>query len=281
MPSASAWPEEGISSLVSWSLLRLRFAVARNGMIFFIFVSLFLSLSAGKLYAEDKSLADAFATLLRQTAVVILGETHHKPESPRLVADVVTAYLDAGGCLTVALEVASDQQAALDAGMRGEKPLSEVAIHPIIDHPPYREMLGRLRDLRQAGKCLKVRAVDSPKEDPGPKDAWMAKEVHKLIASGPVLVLVGNLHALKRIRWESGKDNPYLAERLARQETSVMSVLQEWESNCTVRKGRLLGARHPRATAALQSTMDILAVHPLERSEEVVDHVLLWECVDS
>lgn len=263
---------------VSRSFLRLRFAVARNGTIFLILVSLFLSLLAGKLYAEDKNLAVALASLLRQSPVVILGETHHKPESSRLVADVVTAYLDAGGCLTVALEIASDQQPALDAGVQGEKPLSEIAIHQILDHPPYREMLGRLRDLRQAGKCIKVRAVDSPKEEPGPKDAWMAKEVHKLVASGPVLVLVGNLHALKRIRWESGKDDSYLAEQLVHQGIPVVSVPQEWETGCDRRTGRLLDIRYPRAVAVLRSIMSSVAAHPYEMSEEAADYVVVWEC---
>lgn len=109
----------------------------------------------------------------------------------------------------------------------------------------------------------------------------MAKEIHKLISSGSVLVLVGNLHALKRIRWESGKDNPYLAEWLVRRSVSVVSVLQEGDPDCQVREGRLLGAQHPRAAATLQSTIDTLAVYPPERPEEVIDHVLIWECADS
>jgi hypothetical protein len=153
-------------------------------------------------------------------------------------------------------------------GYSRDTPLSEITGHPIIDHPAYSDMLGRFRDLRQACKCLKVRAVDSPREETGSKDEWMAEEIHKLSTGGSVLVLVGYLHALKRVRWTNGKDNPYLAERLVRQGTSVVSVLQEWDPDCQVREGRLLGARHPRAVAALQSTLDILAVHPLERPEE-------------
>lgn len=278
MPSSSAWLEDGISSLVSRSFLRLRFAVARNGTIFFIFVSLFLSLSAEKLYAEDKSLAVTLASLLRQSPVVIIGETHHKAESQRLVAGIVEAYLDADGCLTVAVEIASDQQPALDAGVQGIGSLSDVVIHSIIDHPGYRDMLGRLRDLRQAGKCLKVRAIDSPREETGPKDEWMTNEVHELAASGPVLVLVGNLHALKRIRWESGKDDPYLAERLVRQGVPVVSVLQEGDPDCKERKGLLLGARHPRAVAALRLIVSPVAAHPYETPGEAADYVVVWEC---
>jgi hypothetical protein len=106
----------------------------------------------------------------------------------------------------------------------------------------------------------------------------MAREVHKLISSGPVLVVVGNLHAFKRIRWESGKDEPYLAERLVRQGIPVVSVLQEWETDCDTRTGRLLDIQHPRAVAALRSIVSPVAAHPYETPEETADYVVVWEC---
>lgn len=255
--------------------------MVRKGVIFLTLVLLIFFLSVEVRAFENPHLIGALTNLLRQNPVVILGETHQQPESPRLVADVVEAYLGTGGCLTVALEIASDQQADLDAGVQGIGPVSDVVLHPIIDHPPYRDMLGRFRDLRQVGKCLKVHAIDSPREEPGPKDEWMAREVHKLVSSGPVLVVVGNLHALKRIQWESGKDDPYLAERLARQGLPVVSVLQEWETACEERKSSLLGVRHPHAAAALRSIMSPVAAHPYETPEEAADYVTVWECIET
>jgi hypothetical protein len=106
----------------------------------------------------------------------------------------------------------------------------------------------------------------------------MAREVHKLISSGPVLVVVGNLHAFKRIRWESGKDEPYLAERITRLGVQVQSILQEWDPDCEIRKGLLLGTRHPRAVYAFRSIMSPVAAHPYKPPEEATDYVVMWEC---
>jgi erythromycin esterase-like protein len=235
--------------------------------------------TARSVLAEDLDPAAAIATLLQQTQVVILGEHHRQPESPRLVVAAVKAYLEAGGCLTVALEIPSDQQPTLDAAMRGKVPISAVRIHSVIDHPAYREMLAEFRDLIRAGRCLRVHAVDSPKEDSEPRDAWMAKEIQALIVNGPVLVLLGNLHALKVAMSGGEKDSPFLAERLVRRGIQVLSVLQDWEMDCGERAGRLLDIHHPRAVAALQSTVDVAAAYPPETPKGVVDRVVVWECI--
>ena len=255
--------------------------MARRGIIFLTFALLLCFLSAGGLSAEDRDLAGALATLLRHNSVLIVGETHRRPESPQLVADVVTAYLDAGGCLTVALEIASDQQPVLDAAMRGEQPVSAIRIYPIINHSAYRQMLTRFTDLVRRGRCLRAHAVDASEQDTGSKDTWMAREIQALISDAPVLALVGSLHALKRIRWKSGKDNPYLAERLMRHGIPVLTVLQEWEGDCEKRVGRLLNIRHPRAVEVLGLTVGVTSAHPPEKPEEVVDLVVMWECAQA
>jgi hypothetical protein len=210
--------------------------------------------------------------------VLIVGETHRRQESPQLVVGIAEAYLDAGGCLTIALEIGSDQQPVLDAAMREEQPVSAIRISPIIDHSAYREMLTSFMDLVRRGRCLRVRAVDAPERDTGSKDAWMAREIQALISSNPVLVLVGNLHALKRLQWESGRDNPYLAERLVRRGVQVLTVLQEWEPDCEKRVGRLLDIRDSRAVEALRLTVGATSAHPPEKPGEVVNQVVMWEC---
>jgi hypothetical protein len=234
----------------------------------------------GDTATERQRVVSLLTDLLRQHPVVLLGETHRRPESPRLVAEVARAYVENGGCLTVALEIAADQQPALHAGVHGTGALSAVVIHPIIDHPPYRAMLRRLQDLRRAGGCVRVHAIDAHREYAGAKDEWMATAVHGLLPHGATLVLVGNLHVLKRVRWQSGKDAPYAAERLTRNDIPVVSVLQEWEPQCDTRSGRLLGGQEPRARAALQATLDLLAIHPPEASATVIDYVVVWECAD-
>jgi hypothetical protein len=120
--------------------------------------------------SEGETPVTALSALLDRHSIVILGEDHHRPESARLTVEVASHYLKGGGCLAVALEIESGQQAALDAAMRGEKPVAAVQVHPIVDHPGYRDMLARLRELTQTGKCLAVRAVDAPASDTGPRD---------------------------------------------------------------------------------------------------------------
>jgi len=176
------------------------------------------------------------------------------------------------------LEIASDQQAVLDAAMRREAALSAIHIHPIIDHLFYREMLMRLVDLARRGRCLRVHAVDAPEQGTESKDSWMAREIQAFISGGPVLALVGNLHALKRIRWESGEDNPYLAERLVRRGIPVLSILQEWEGDCEKRGGRLLDIRHPKAVEVLGLAVGVTSAYPPVKPEEIVDQVVMWEC---
>jgi hypothetical protein len=107
----------------------------------------------------------------------------------------------------------------------------------------------------------------------------MAREIQALAADGPVLALLGNLHALRRVEWESGKDDPFLAERLARYGVRVLSVVQKWEEGCEARDGgRLLEMDAPRAIATLKATMGVAAMDPPKAPEQVADRVVMWGC---
>ena len=59
----------------------------------------------------------------------------------------------------------------------------------------------------------------------------------------------------------------------------VLSVLQDWQLGCGERVGRLLDIHHPRAVAALQSTVGVAAAYPPDTPEEVADRVVVWECI--
>jgi hypothetical protein len=228
---------------------------------------------------EEKEPMVTLTTLLDHQAVVVLGETHGHLESTRLTAALVSAYIASGRCLTVALEIASSEQPTLTAVLHGETPIGTVAVHPTVDHEGYRVMLAKPGTLIRAGKCLDVRAIDAPIRAPLSRDEWMVREIEVLAARGPVLALVGNLHALKRITWESGADDPFLAERLLRRELQVLSVIQHWEAGCKHADGRhLLATTHPRAVAGLEATMRVAAVRPPRNPAEVVDRVVIWEC---
>ena len=76
----------------------------------------------------------------------------------------------------------------------------------------------------------------------------------------------------------SGADAPFLAERLLRRELQVQAILQEWEPGCEAWSGYFLEMPHPRAVAALEATLGVAAVQPLETPETIVDGVVVWEC---
>lgn len=70
-------------------------------------------------------------------------------------------YLEHNRCLTVALEIASNQQSVINLVMKNEANVSEIKIPSIIDHIAFRKMLNNLVALKQKGVCLKLLAIDA------------------------------------------------------------------------------------------------------------------------
>ena len=68
------------------------------------------------------------------------------------------------------------------------------------------------------------------------------------------------------------------AQSLLRRELQVQAVLQEWEPGCEARSGCFLEMAHPRAVMALEATLGVAAVQPLEMPETIVDGAVMWEC---
>ena len=132
---------------------------------------------------------------------VFLGTRHRQPELlafvGRLMAEPVRT-----GLTHVGLEIASDQQGAVDRFMAGKGRLAEIRIDPNIDCEAYGRLL---REIRRS----KVRAValDLPRihwSGPATRDQWMARRLDETFSENPgarILVVVGNLHALKEIQW--------------------------------------------------------------------------------
>lgn len=216
--------------------------------------------------------------LLGQNEFVVLGENHHRSESTQLVADLAEAFTLSGECLRLALEIVSSEQTTLDLAMAGEASIAAVRVHPIVDHPGYRAMLGRLRELVHDGRCLHVDAIDAPAQVPEGRDEWMANRLTGMIRDAPTLVLVGNLHALKEVRWQSGKDRPFLAERLVRAGRPIASVIQQWEPSCSSAwHAEFIPVSDPRAARALEEVVRPAAVEEPEPSS-TTDGAILWRC---
>ena len=67
-------------------------------------------------------------------SITIIGETHGHPESYKLFQSLIHDYLKSNQCLTVALEINSNQQSVINQGE-----VSDIEISSIIDHPAYRK----------------------------------------------------------------------------------------------------------------------------------------------
>jgi hypothetical protein len=223
--------------------------------------------------------------VLQANDVVIVGETHRRPESTQFVANVVTKYLQGASCLTVALEIPSHQQPFLDRAFKGKWipdrfPISSIPLGGFIDHSGYREMLVSFREQIWRGKCLKVRAIDKPHMVSLDRDEWMEKQILELIGSTPVLVLVGNFHAMKEVRWNSDPlAGPSLAERLQNRGIKVISMLQYWEKkSCNLRNERLVSTEELESLEYIGQIMKAIHAEAPDKASDVADAVVIWRC---
>ncbi len=223
--------------------------------------------------------------LLNNKDVVIVGETHRRPESTQFISNTVSEYLRGGKCLIVGLEIPSNQQPALErAFLRAWRlyrvSISSIPLGSIIDHPGYRKMLTSFRGQIWQWKCLRVRAIDAPHMVSVDRDEWMEKQILEMMDGTPILVLVGNFHALKEVKWNSeALGGASLAERLVRRRIRVASVLQYWsKEDCKVRSQEILSTLDPSAQEYVKQIMGVMDAYPPGEASEVVDGVVIWRC---
>nr|MDP4523068.1 hypothetical protein [Methylomarinum sp. Ch1-1] len=156
-------------------------------------------------------------------SITFIGESHQRPESVRLFRSMINEHLKQGDCLTVALEIASNQQDTIEKIGRDGVTAADIDIAPAIDHQAYRDMLDSLAALRNAGACLSLVAIDAGFGNKMRRDEWMAMQLAKRAGETPILVLLGNLHTLKRVNWDPAmvEYSPYAAEILASEGENV------------------------------------------------------------
>jgi uncharacterized iron-regulated protein len=225
--------------------------------------------------------------LLQDNDVVIVGETHRRPESTRFIANAAAEYLKGSNCLTIGLEIPSHQQPFLDRAFKrrwipDRFSINSIPVGGFIDHPGYREMLVSFREQIWKGKCLKVRAIDKPQIVSLDRDEWMEKEILELIGRTPVLVLVGNFHAMKEVRWNSDPlAGPSLAERLMNRGVKVTSMLQYWEKkSCNLRYEKLVSTEEPESLEYVGQMMEAIHADAPDKASDVADAVVIWRCTD-
>ena len=249
----------------------------------FIFFLLPLNTWGSPAHPELAPVTTAILNLCDTCQVLVLGETHQKPESPVLFIDLVTQLIAKGERLLIGLEVSAAQQDALDTVLVGQRTPEGIA-HPIIDPPAFQNLLVELSKLnRTHGPFITLAAIDARGSE-RVWDAAMARHIRNHLASGQfdrIVVLVGNLHTIRKMHWteDAGSQTPSLAERLVEAGVQVTSVMQDLDAECG-------GLRHPtfypvsdrNGLAAVRRQLGKMKHHPAMDMRQAADGVVVWQC---
>jgi len=152
-------------------------------------------------------------TKFQSQDIVFLGTHHRQPPILNFVSDLITA-LHNSGVTHIGLEIASDQKAKIDPFIKTGTGLSDIAIHPQIDSPKYRNLFNVVRGLDPQQIPVLV-ALDLPKSkyaDNIGRDEWMAGSISGVFETNPgakMLVVVGNNHILKKLDWQDSVINKH------------------------------------------------------------------------
>ena len=137
--------------------------------------------------------------------LVLLGTRHKRDPILQFISDLIPALYDAG-VTHIGLEICSDQQGKIDQFIETGRGLINIAIHPQIDYPGYRDLLQQIRGLDE-NKRPGVIAIDLPKSryEQMNRDEYMAESIAKVFRHRPaakVFVVLGNNHILKKLDWQ-------------------------------------------------------------------------------
>ncbi len=234
-------------------------------------------------HPELAPITTAILTLCGDCQVLMIGETHQKPESPVLFIDLVTQLIAKGERVLVGLEVSAAQQDALDAVLVGKRTPEGLA-HPIIDSPSFQKMLVELSVLYRTHGPLITLAAIYARDHERVRDAAMARHIRTRLASGPfdrIVVLVGNLHTIRKMRWteDAGRKTPFLAERLVDAGVQLTSVMQDLDAECG-------GLKHPifypvsdrKGLEAVRRQVDKMKHDSAMDRWQAADGVVVWQC---
>ena len=149
---------------------------------------------------------------LKSHDIIFLGTTHKKGAILKFAAGLIP-HLHKTGTTHLGLEISSDQQDKIDSFVQTGNGLDDIEVLPQIDGPEYRSLFTTIRSLDKS-KRLTVVALDLPRsmyQGKINRDEWMARSIAKIFHRNPnakVLVMVGNLHVLKKIERENRESNP-------------------------------------------------------------------------
>jgi hypothetical protein len=150
---------------------------------------------------------------LKSYDIVFLGTRHKKEAILKFVAGLIP-HLHEAGTTHLGLEICSDQQDNIDSFLQTGNGLSNIELHPQIDCAKYRNLFTTIRSLDKSERPALV-ALDLPKsmyQREINRNRWMARSIVKIFrrnSNAKVLVVVGNLHVLKKIEWKNTVPNPH------------------------------------------------------------------------
>lgn len=221
--------------------------------------------------------------VMRPGTITFIGETHQKTESIQLIQNLLSAISKRHECLTLALEIDDRQQPIIDQVIEGKVSVSSINIPTMIDHPAFRRFIAKLSKPNFQQQCLKLIAIDTGIGTEFGRDEWMAEKLSELPQDRPILVLLGNLHTLKRINWTVESGTPSVAEILDRKGYHVQSFPQHWSpKNCSDhihRMSRFIDAHSPDALNILNNELiSLLNASQHKSADGVIDGFIVWEC---
>lgn len=218
---------------------------------------------------------------LKPNTITIIGETHKRPKSITLFQSLITEHLKQNKCLTVGLEIASNQQTTIDKIKQGRAIISDIEISSIIDHPPFRKMIDALVKLQSKNECLKLIAIDAGDDIDLGRDKWMAINLAEQIGETSILVLLGGLHTLKKVDWDLSmtKGSPSVAEILFSQGYNIKTYPQIWTDKTCDDQNRFIKTDKAESLVLLNDHfVSMLNAFEYKHSASVVDGIILWEC---
>lgn len=219
-------------------------------------------------------------SLLENSGVLIFGEKRGKPESARLVSDVVEAFTAMGNCVNVGLEISSEEQKNIDGFINGNTDISNIRINTFVTHKEYRNMLRSFKDFKAAGRCIRVFGVDVPDTVPIEKNVWMSRIINSLVGDSPMLVLIGNRHTFKNVQWKNDENKKtVLAQNLKSNGVNVGAVMQYWEKqDCISKIADFLDTENPYTGVYVNDIIKPLSMKPPSQVSEITDGVIVWNC---
>lgn len=199
----------------------------------------------------------------KRPRLVVLGEVHGTAEAPALTGAIACALVKQRKRLLVALEQNAGDDAALQAAWRGDPAAFAAALPQALRWRGRQDgmassamyaLLIRLHALRRAGHIIDVVAFSGPIDaaqdarfrhlpGQGGGEAIKAENITRAANAKPydrILVLVGNLHAMKQPVGKGGRAFQPMTMRMPRRRLLSLVLMNGpgamW--NCVEQKGR-------------------------------------------